>query len=465
MKAIDLNMKEQNTYKIIKKLVETNGNKNRAAINIGCTLRNINLLIKKYNEYGKSAFSHGNKKRKPANSISKETKRKIVFLYRNEYYGFNWKHFCEKLVEVEHISITYNTLHNILSTAGFISPLAFKRTKRKKALELEEKKKLSNIDKTVIFDNLILDKSSAHPRKPRAKYFGELVQMDASSFYWWDDVRYMLHLAVDDCTGEVLGAYFDKEETLNGYYNVLFQILNNYGIPNEFLTDNRTVFIYRQKKNPTVDQDTSTQFGYACKQLGISISTSSIPQKKGRIERLNGTFQRRLPQELRRESIHNVDDANSFLSKFVKDYNRRFSLRNNNTKSVFESKPKISKINQTLAIISNRMFDNGSSIKYKNEYYQAVSSFDTNILTFKKGTKALVISTFDNHLYVSVEDKIYPLIKVLKHKEKSKDFDLDYQPKKSNPIWTPPMSHPWKAKSFNNYLAKARYKNNSRANV
>ena len=40
-------MKENNTYQIIKNLVEKNGNKRRAALKIGCTVRNINLLIKK----------------------------------------------------------------------------------------------------------------------------------------------------------------------------------------------------------------------------------------------------------------------------------------------------------------------------------------------------------------------------------------------------------------------------------
>ena len=60
--------------------------------------------------------------------------------------------------------------------------------------------------------------------------------MDASAIFWFNNMYTTLHLAVDDSTGAVVGAYFDYQETLNGYYNVLKQILKKYGIPNSFLT-------------------------------------------------------------------------------------------------------------------------------------------------------------------------------------------------------------------------------------
>lgn len=92
-----------------------------------------------------------------------------------------------------------------------------------------------------------------------------------------------LHAAIDDATGAIIGAYFDHQETLNGYYNVLEQILKTRGIPYMFFTDRRTVFEYKKKKSPSVEEDTFTQFGYACKQLGIEIKTSSVPEAKGRV--------------------------------------------------------------------------------------------------------------------------------------------------------------------------------------
>ncbi|MFR2767812.1 MAG: hypothetical protein ACLTAI_05660 [Thomasclavelia sp.] len=48
MRKVDLRMNELKKYEIIKKLVETNGNKKRAAIKLGCSLRTVNRLILKY---------------------------------------------------------------------------------------------------------------------------------------------------------------------------------------------------------------------------------------------------------------------------------------------------------------------------------------------------------------------------------------------------------------------------------
>ncbi len=105
--------------------------------------------------------------------------------------------------------------------------------------------------------------------------------MDASEHVWFGNSKVHLHLAIDDATGQVIGAYFDIQETLAGYYNVLYQILTKYGIPAKFLTDNRTIFNYNKLKNPSDEKDTHTQFGYACHQLGIDLITSSSPQVKG----------------------------------------------------------------------------------------------------------------------------------------------------------------------------------------
>ena len=73
----------------------------------------------------------------------------------------------------------------------------------------------------------ILDLEAAHPRRSRCTYFGEMLQMDASLHLWFGEHKTQLHIAVDDSSGAILGAYFDKQETLNGYYHVLQQILSS----------------------------------------------------------------------------------------------------------------------------------------------------------------------------------------------------------------------------------------------
>lgn len=457
MKEIILTMKEKDIYTTIKKLVETNGNKNRAAIKLGCTTRNINILINKYMNEGKAGFSHKNKERKPARTIPEIEKERIIKLYKDKYYDFNWTHYKEKLQECEGIVISYTPLVHILTNAGFISPTCHKSTRRKKRKELEQKKVLTTVDKNLIISDHILDSEDAHPRRPRAKYFGELIQMDASGILWFNNTYSTLHLAVDDSTGTVVGAYFTKEETLEGYYNVFKQILTRYGIPAKFFTDNRTVFTYNSKADPTAEHDTYTQFAYACKSLGVEIQTSSIPQTKGRVERLNQTFQKRLPQEMRIARIKSVEEANEFLDSYVKEFNKRFALHRNNITSVFEKQPSTEIINQTLAILTPRKFDSGSSIKFRKEYYQAVEGFLDNVVCFMKGTEGLVIEAFNKDLFISVDNKVYRLVKVPEHKLISSDFDepVIREPKKH---YVPPMSHPWKRKSFIEFMQKQKHR-------
>jgi transposase-like protein len=159
-----------------------------------------------------------------------------------------------------------------------------------------------------------------------------MLQMDASQHLWFGNEKSYLHIAVDDATGAITGAYFDSQETLNGYYHVLYQILTQYGIPFMFFVDKRTVFEYKKKNISSVEEDTFTQFGYACKQLGIQIKTSSVPQAKGRVERMFQTLQSRLPLELRLAGVTSIEQANEFLKAYIKEFNAQFALPVNNTK-------------------------------------------------------------------------------------------------------------------------------------
>ena len=156
---------------------------------------------------------------------------------------------------------------------------------------------------------------NSHPRCENPKYFGEIIEQDGSIHMWFGVIKTCLHLAIDKATSTIVGAWFDYQETLNGYYHVFYQILTNYGIPYKFITDNRTVFNY-MSLNPdkrTSDKDVLTQYGYACKQLGVELETTSVSQAKGLIERTNGTFQGRLVNELKLNGITTIEEANKYL--------------------------------------------------------------------------------------------------------------------------------------------------------
>lgn len=459
IRKVLLTMDENQKYEIIKKLVDKNGNKKTAALKIGCSDRHIYRLIKGYKEKGKSFFVHGNRGRKPANTLSSDKRQLILDLYQNKYHDCNLTHYSELLEERENITVSVSTITDILKENFILSPMANRSSKKAMKKQLKALKSKAKTKKEVTsIQSSILDLEESHPRRPRCTYFGEMLQMDASQHLWFGDIKTQLHIAIDDATGLIVGAYFDKQETLNGYYNVLHQILVNYGVPYQFFTDRRTVFEYKKKNETSVDKDTFTQFGYACKQLGIDIRTSSVPQAKGRVERAFGTLQSRLVVELRLNNISSIEEANEFLNQYIKKFNKRFALPVDNIKSVFETQPDNEKINLILAVLSSRKIDNGSCLKYNNEYYLPVNSRGIAV-HHRKGTTTMVIKAFDGELYGCIGEQVYALELLPEHKPSSRAFDLTVLPKAPKKKYIPPMSHPWKQASFERYLKQQAHRN------
>lgn len=458
IRKVLLTMDENQKYEVIKKLVETNGNKKTAALKIGCSDRHINRLIKGYKEQGKAFFIHGNRGRQPSITLLSDIRQLILDLYRTKYYDCNLTHYSELLAENENIKVSVGTISSILRKEFILSPKANRSTK--KAVKKELKALQSNTKskkKSAALQSSILSLEDSHPRRPRCSYFGEMLQMDASVHHWFGVDKTQLHIAVDDATGAILGAYFDEQETLNGYYHVLHQILTSYGIPYQFFTDNRTVFEYKKKGQTSVEKDTFTQFGYACKQLGIDIQTSSVAQAKGRVERMFGTLQSRLPIELRLANVSSIEEANEFLNSYIKKFNKQFALPTDNIKSVFETQPDNEKINLTLAVLSSRKIDNGSCLKYQKQYYLPVN--DQGIAVHhRKGTTAMVIKAFNGDLYSCIGEQIYVLELLPEHKSSSKAFDLATTPAVPKKKYIPPMSHPWKQASFEKYAKKQSHR-------
>ena len=462
MRKVELRMNEQEKYKVIKELVEHNGNKNRASKKLGISRRQINRLIIKYKENGKSSFIHGNRGHIPAKALDKSISENIILLYKNKYYDFNFNHFKKFLEMKENIFVSYKFIYNILTKEGILSPKAKKRTKRefaKQKLLKEKKIDLAMNDElinTIISHEINLEDS--HPRGEKPKYFGEIIEQDGSIHLWFGEKKTCLHLAIDKATSTVVGAWFDYQETLNGYYHVLYQILTKYGIPYKFFTDNRTVFNYISL-NPdkrTSDKYVLTQYGYACKQLGIDLETSSVSQAKGLIERTNGTFQGRLVQELRFNNITTIEEANKYLDEvFVPNFNKEFALDYKKFPTVFEASPSDEKINYTLAILTPRKIDNGNSIKYQNKYYQPY--LDNKLKCFMPKTECLVIKAFNGELLITIDEQILELKELNRNERFSKEFNEKNEVKERTK-YIPPMTHPWKLASFKKQLQKAHTK-------
>lgn len=408
---------------IIKKLVKKKIKISSAAVVLGITERQVYRLRKLY-------LANGLKKEErikcvPKNKTDKKLEEKIVNLYKNKYKGFSYTHFCEKLKANENIDINLKTLSRILFRYKIISPYVTKATKQKLKKILISSNCLTTNEPTqnlLNVDNIIFDQKEIHNRYRHITDFGALIQLDARFDYYIDKEKWALHLAIDVASGQFVGAYFDKQETLNGYYHVLYQIISNYGLPKCILTDNRTVFEYIKKNSTAESKNTLIQFKYACISFGIKLNTTSVATYKSIIERGNGTFGRRVPQELQIKKIKNIDQANLFLINYLDEINHKFS-HSYLGKNVFRASPEEEVIFNHLGTITRRKFDNGCTVRYMNNYYYA--TVHNKIVCFNNKTNCLIVNTYDKRLIIVVESIPYVAINI-------NDFEID-EKKQENP--------------------------------
>ena len=316
---------------------------------LGLSERRVKQIKKEVKENGVKSIQHGNRGRKPKNTISNETKKKILELRSSYQYELsNFKHFQEILKERENIDISYSALYNILHNAGIKSPKKHR-------------------------------KSKLHHRRKRKESEGMMLQADGTPFDWFGNgEKYSLHGFVDDATGKITGLYMCKNECLLGYLEVLRQTLENYGIPISLYPDKYSVFFPPKKVNDhiTIEEQLNgrekgiTQFGRIVEELGITMFPANSPQAKGRIERLWETLQSRLVTEFRINNITTMEQANTFLSNYIDIYNSKFAIEPLNKNNVFLKLPKKYNLDELLCVKFERTIDNAGVFSVNNSKFQ-----------------------------------------------------------------------------------------------
>ena len=372
----------------------------QVALALGLSERRVKQIKKEVKENGVKSIQHGNRGRKPKNTISDEIKNKILELRRSyEYEISNFKHFQELLKERENIEISYSALYNILRKAGIKSP------------KKHRKKKL-------------------HHRRKRKEAEGMMLQADGTPFDWFGNgEKYSLHGFIDDATGKITGLYMCKNECLLGYLEVLRQTLENYGIPISLYPDKYSVFFPPKKVNDhiTLEEQLNgrekgiTQFGRIVEELGIEMFPASSPQAKGRIERLWETLQSRLTTEFRINHITTIDEANKFLESYIEKYNSQFSVSAKSTQSVYLKLPKRYNLDELLCVRFERTIDNAGVFSINNSKFQVMDR------SLPPKTKVQVYLSQKIGMRVKSNNKVYDVqpLEIIS-KDKIDNDSLDY---------------------------------------
>jgi hypothetical protein len=156
-----------------------------------------------------------------------------------------------------------------------------------------------------------------------------LLHIDGSKHRWFQDDRYYdLIVILDDATSQIYYAQLVEEESTRTIMAALRQVIQRQGLFCALYSDRARHFFLTSKAGEPVDKSRLTQVGRALKELGIQMIPAYSPQARGRSERSFGTWQGRLPQELRLAAITTLEDANRFLrERYISEFNQKFTSK------------------------------------------------------------------------------------------------------------------------------------------
>jgi transposase len=266
-----------------------------AAEIIGISDRTMRRWRERYEADGYTGLWDYRKRSPSPKRVPLDQLEQVLQLYREKYFDFNVQHFHEKLRDVHGIKFSYTWVKTVLQEAGFVK-------KRKKP-------------------------GSHRKRRPRRPLPGMMLHIDGSKHRWFGDGRqYELIVVLDDANSEIYYAQLMESESTRTVMMALREVVEKKGVFCSLYSDRAGHFFVTPKRGERVDKSRPTQVGRALQELGIRMIPAYSPQARGRMERSYGTWQGRLPQELRLRGITDVNKANEFLrTEYIAEFNSKFT--------------------------------------------------------------------------------------------------------------------------------------------
>ena len=209
--------------------------------------------------------------------------RRITNLYADKYRGFRVKHFHEFACREHGLKYGYTWTKTRLEKAGLV-----RKSKRGGDHRL---------------------------RRERRPMTGMMLHQDGSTHAWIPGLEYNVDLIVtmDDADSEITSAFFVGQEGTESSLQGIKETIERYGLFCSFYTDRGSHYWYTPEAGGKVDKQNLTQVGRALKELRIQHIAAYSPQARGRSERMFGTLQNRIPQELALRGIKTMEKANQYL--------------------------------------------------------------------------------------------------------------------------------------------------------
>jgi len=282
----------------------------QAAEIIGISDRQMRRWRQRYEDFGYDGLFDRRRGKPSPKRVPLATVEPVLGLYREKYFDLNVQHFHEKLCEQHGIELSYTWVKLALQGAGLVARGRRRGVHRK--------------------------------RRPRRPLPGMLLHIDGSRHRWFQDERWYDLLAIlDDATSEIYYAQLVEEESTLTVLAALREVVERQGLFCALYSDRGSHFWLTPKAGGKVDPHRLTQVGRALRDLGVQRIPAYSPEARGGSERNFGTWQGRLPQELRLHGIRTVEAANAFLRQhYIAEFNRRFQVAAVQRGSAFTACPR-----------------------------------------------------------------------------------------------------------------------------
>jgi transposase len=268
----------------------------QAAEILGFSDRHLRRIRERYQEFGYESMFDKRRGQPSPKRVPFATVEKVLALYREKYFDLNVRHFHEKLGEQHDIDLSYTWVKSVLQGAGLVARQRQRGAHRK--------------------------------RRARRPLPGMMLHIDGSHHQWFQDERwYDLIVILDDATSAIYYAQLTEEESTLTVMAGLKEVIERKGVFCALYSDRGSHFWLTPKAGGKIDPHRLTQVGRALRELGVQMIPAYSPQARGRSERNFGTWQGRLPQELRLRGIGSLEAANRFLrEEYIAEFNARFQV-------------------------------------------------------------------------------------------------------------------------------------------
>ncbi len=288
-----MSQKEADRLHVIKLLINKDITQKMAAEMMGLSKSQTIRIKKAFKLFGSVGLISKRRGKPSPNKIPDKILQEAISIISKRYYDFGPTFTCEKLKEKHNIKISVESVRKLMIKEGL-----WKDRKHKQVI--------------------------VHQMRSRRSRFGELIQVDGSYHYWFENRadKCCLLVFIDDATSKITTARFCNHETTDDYLNALKDHLNNFGKPKSIYSDKHQIFKVNNKKNITGDE--ITHFASVLKNLDIDLICANSPQAKGKVERANGVLQDRLIKEMRLKNISSIEEGNIFLKEYLQKHNEKF---------------------------------------------------------------------------------------------------------------------------------------------